>query len=85
MAKIIRKRLDQLSAAPTLKIMRGPGLGRLHPLKGALSGHYSLDLVHPQRLLIRPNHDPVPKDEHGGDDLSKITAIEVAGIKDTHG
>jgi len=44
-----------------------------------------MDLDHPYRLIIRPNHDPLPMREEGGLDWKAVTAIVIVEIKDTHG
>jgi plasmid maintenance system killer protein len=57
--------------------------GRWHAMTGDLKGNLSADLVHPQRLLVRPQ-TPAQLDEHGGIDWTATTAVTVAGIVDTH-
>ena len=49
--------------------------GRLHELKGDRKGQYSLDLVHPYRLLFTA--EPVQN-------WSEITTVTIIGIVDTH-
>lgn len=44
-----------------------------------------MDLDHPYRLIIRPNHDPLPMRAEGGLDWKAVTAIVIVEIKDTHG
>lgn len=83
-AKLIQQRLSEIDAAPNLKILGllpGP---RLHPLKGNRKGELSLDLDHPYRLLIRPDHDPVPELPSGGLDPAQVTQVEILEIADTH-
>jgi plasmid maintenance system killer protein len=82
-AKRIRRRLDDLKAAPCLEDMRNLP-GRLHELTKNCAGQLSLDLDHPYRLLFIPKHDPVPKKPDGGMNWSEVTAIEIIGIVDTH-
>jgi proteic killer suppression protein len=57
---------------------------RLHPLKGIRKGQLSVDLDHPYRLLFEPASDPVPQLDGGGIDPSKITAVKILEIADTH-
>lgn len=83
-AKIIRRRLDALRAAVTLEDLRNTP-GRLHELTGDRKGQLSLDLDGPYRLILTPNHDPVPSRTAGGIDWTQITAITILGIEDTHG
>jgi plasmid maintenance system killer protein len=83
-AKKLRQRLDDLHAAPTLETMRQLP-GRCHELVGDRKGQLSLDLIHPYRLLFIPAEDPPPQKADGGLDWSKVTAIRVIGVEDTHG
>jgi proteic killer suppression protein len=53
-------------------------------LTGDRRGQLSLDLVHPYRLIIEPADDPVPCKADGGLDWSRVTAIRVLGVEDTH-
>ena len=45
----------------------------------------SVDLDGPYRLLFKPANTPVPLREDGGLDWSRVTAITILGITDTHG
>lgn len=82
-AKLLRRRLDDLHAAPALSAMRNLP-GRCHELKGDRSGQLSVDLDGPYRLLFWPNHNPVPARTDGGLDWAKVTAIVILGVVDTH-
>lgn len=87
-AKKIRIRLTELRAATNLKDFWPPKSppGRCHELtEGKRSGQLSVDLDHPYRLIFTPDHDPVPKLDDGGLDWSKVTAIKILGVEDTHG
>jgi proteic killer suppression protein len=76
-----------LSAAPTLSIFAPPMSPphRCHELTGNRKGQITMDLDHPYRLIIRPNHDPLPMRAEGGLDWKAVTAIVIVEIKDTHG
>src|SRR5688572_2116226 len=80
MATLIQQRLAELQAAPTLEDLRQVPGARCHELSQNLKGHLAVDLVHPDRLVFKPDHDPVPVKEDGGLDWSQVTAIEVVGI-----
>jgi plasmid maintenance system killer protein len=84
-AKLIRRRLDELRAVNCFEDMRSLPQARCHELKGNRAGQLSVDLEHPYRLLFRPAHDPAPQKAGGGLDWSKVTAIEIIGVEDTHG
>jgi proteic killer suppression protein len=83
MARLIQQRLLDLSAAETLEVMKTLP-GRCHELKQNLKGCLAVDLVHPDRLVFRPDHDPLPTKEDGGLDWSRVTRITIVGIGDYH-
>lgn len=82
-AKAIRRRLDALRAAAVLDDLRNAA-GRLHELKGGRKGQFSLDLDGPYRLLFVANHSPVPARPEGGIDWTRITAVTILGVENTH-
>jgi plasmid maintenance system killer protein len=82
-AKLIRRRLDDLRAAPTLETMLNLP-GRCHELKGDRAGQLSLDLDGPNRLILRPSQALPPKKDDGGLDWSKVKAVVVVEVTDTH-
>jgi len=84
-ASLIRGCLDDLAAAACLADMRKLPHHRLHELKANLKGVFSLDVEDPYRLLLVPDHDPVPRLADGGIDEAEVTAVEVQGIENTHG
>ena len=84
-AKLVRRRLDELSAADNLEVMRTLPQARCHELKGNRAGQLSVDLEHPYRLLFSPAHDPVPRKDDGGLDWKRVTAVEILEVTDTHG
>ena len=83
--KLIRRRLDELAAAPNLEMMRKLPGARCHELTGNLKGKLAVDLDHPYRLLFEPYHDPVPCKDDGGLDWTKVTAVTITDILDYHG
>ena len=81
-AKKIEQRLKSLRDAGSLADMRYLP-GRCHELHGDLTGHLTLDLDHPFRLLIRPGAAP----RTGGArslDWTAVTGVVVLGVIDTH-
>ena len=82
-AKLIRRRLDDLRAAQTLEVMRNLP-GRCHELKGNRSGQLSIDLDGPYRLLFTPAHNPRPEKPDGGLDWTRVTAVILVGVVNTH-
>ena len=84
MADLIARRLVELRAAITLADLRNLPGARCHELKQNLKGHLAVDLVHPNRLVFKPDHDPVPCLAGGGLDWDRVTAVMVIGIGDYH-
>jgi proteic killer suppression protein len=84
-ARLIRRRLDELRDADTLEDLRYLPQARCHELTGNRTGQLSVDLAHPYRLLFTPAHEPPPAKPDGGLDWSRVTAVVVIGVEDTHG
>ena len=87
-AKKIKMRLAELRAAESLKDFWPPKSPpqRCHELtQGQRKGQLSVDLDHPYRLIFVPHHDPLPLLPDGGLDWSRVTAIKILGVEDTHG
>lgn len=84
-AQLIRQRLAVLVKAGSLAdVGRAGGAQRLHALSGERAGTWSLDLMHPHRLLFRIAHKQPPFRPDGGIDWGRVTEIEIVGIEDTH-
>ena len=77
-------RLAVLRAAPNLAAVPTTPPDRAHPLKGDREGQFAVDLVHPQRLVFEPNHEPIPRSEDGGIDVEQVTAIVIVDVTDYH-
>lgn len=87
-AQKIRLRLAELRAAQCLSDFWPPKTGpsRCHELtEGGRQWHLSVDLDYPYRLIFTPAHDPVPQKNDGGLDWSRVTAIRILQVEDTHG
>lgn len=84
MSKTIQSRLAVLEAADTLAEAADRPALRLHQLIGGRSGQFAVDLVHPHRLVFRPNHDPVPLKDDGGIDTTLVTSITIVEVVDYH-
>jgi proteic killer suppression protein len=69
-AKKLRTRMAELKAASSVTELCA---GRPHPLSGDRKGQFALDLVHPQRVVFEPAHDPIPRknDESNQDEGSE--------------
>lgn len=86
-ADLLKNRLAVLEAAASLADLGPPYRGpyRCHELKGNRAGQLSIDLDHPYRLIIAPDHVPMPSIEAGGLDWRKVTRIIIVEVVDTHG
>ncbi len=84
MARKLQQRLAELEAAVTLADVSRLPPARCHELTGDRRGELSADLVHPYRLLFKPDHDPMPCKPDGGLDWSRVTQIVILEIADTH-
>lgn len=84
MAEKIQQRLAELQAVETLADMRDLPGARCHELTGNLAGNLAVDLVHPDRLVFSPAHDPKPELPGGGLDWQRVTKIVIEGIGDYH-
>lgn len=82
-AKKIKVRLAELKAAEYLSNISHLPPSRLHQLNGDRKGQFAVTLNGPCRLIFRPTH-PVPKNDEGGIDLSKVTAIDFIEVANYH-
>jgi len=86
-AKKLQIVLTQLHAAPNLGMFAPPYSPphRCHELTGNRKGQLSVDLDHPYRLILKPDHEPMPQRDEGGLDWQAVTKIKIIGVVDTHG
>ena len=84
-AELINRRLDELRAANALADIRKLPGPRCHELTGNRAGQLTVDLDHPYRLVFEPADRPVQRLEDGGLDWSRVTAVRILAIEDTHG
>jgi proteic killer suppression protein len=83
-SKLLKRRLAELSAANVLEDLRDLPQARCHELHGKRKGKLSVDLDGPYRLVFKPANDPLPKKSDGGLDWTRVTAIMIIGVEDTH-
>ena len=74
MADKINQRISELQAAENPKCL--PPACRFHEHGGGRKGLFSLDLVHPQRMIVCPTCEY--------EDYTKITSVEIYEIMDPH-
>ena len=84
MAKKIKQRLLELSAAENLAVMHTLPAANCHELTGDLDGSLAVDVSKNWRMLFTPNHDPVPELPGGGLDWNNVVSVCVEGIEDYH-
>ena len=80
----LKQRLAELKAAKTLEDMSRLPPARCHELGQDRQGQLAVDLVHPKRLVFKPDLDPLPDSAAGGLDWSQVTAIVIVEIVDYH-
>ena len=80
----LKMRLNELHAMDNLSLIPVVPPSRCHELAGDRQGQLSVDLDHPYRLIFIPANDPVPLKPDGGLDRTKVTAVEILEIADTH-
>ena len=84
MCRIIQIRMAVLKNARDLSQVPSTPPDRFHLLRGNRVGRYTVDLVHPYRLIFEPNHDPIPRLPDGGVNLGQVTAITILEVQDYH-
>ena len=84
MARALAIRLAVLRSAQALSMVPSTPPERRHQLHGSRRGHYAVDLIHPYRLIFKPNHHPVPHLPDGGIDVAEVTAITIVDVIDYH-
>jgi proteic killer suppression protein len=82
--KRILLRLDQIASADNLADLAKLPQTRVHELKADRDEQISVDVKHPYRLLMIPDHDETPRKPDGGLDWAAITQVSILEIADTH-
>jgi proteic killer suppression protein len=75
---LIRRRLKELEAAPSLDDMQ---LGNPHPLTGQLAGAWAVSTSRNDRIVFEVDHDPLPLLGDGGVDRKRVTAIAITEVR----
>lgn len=83
-AKKLQQRLAELSAAEALSDISALPATRLHPHSGKPKGYFSIDVVHPFRIIFTVADNPMPLKPDGGVDLTKVTEVVIEEIYDPH-
>src|SRR3954447_15252586 len=80
--RVLRRRLGELLAAPTLADLRN--VDRFHPLSADRAGEYAMALDGPYRIVFAPG-EPVPRLPDGGIDEGRVDRVEILEVVDYHG
>jgi len=80
----ILRRLDQVATAETLAELSTLPQTRVHELTQNRNEQISVDVKHPYRLLMVPDHAETPRKPDGGLDWEHITQVTILEIADTH-
>jgi len=83
-AEKLQQRLAELRGAPDLEATKLLPAARCHELSGDRKGQLAVDLLHPKRLILVPDHDPPPTNDDGALDWRLVTRILVVEIVDYH-
>ena len=76
-ARKITQRMNELYAAESLQDIKHIPSLRLHRLSGNYKNCFAIDLIHPYRLIIKPEDGEI-------EDLKTITLVEVVKVEDYH-
>ncbi len=76
-ARKITQRMNELYAAESLHDIKNIPSSRLHQLSGNYKDYFAIDLVHPYRLIIRPEDGDI-------EDYRTITNLEIIKVDDYH-
>jgi plasmid maintenance system killer protein len=82
-AKVIRRRLDDLKAAPNLEAMRNLP-GHCHELHGDRARQLAMDLDGGWRLIFECATLPLPLKEDGGLDWKSVYLIKILSVENYH-
>jgi plasmid maintenance system killer protein len=84
LAKKLIQRLRELAALTNLHDARTLSGANCHELTGDRKGEIAMSLTGNYRLILRPNHAPIPQKTDGGLDWTKVTIVEIIEIADYH-
>ena len=84
MAEKLEARLSVLEAANYLNDVPNTPPPRRHALSGDRKGEWAVDLVHPRRLIFKPDPDEASFNEKGELDLKLVKSIIILEVEDYH-
>ena len=83
-AKLVKQRMDEFKAAVTLHDILLLPKANLHQLTQKYTGCLAVDISANYRIIIEPNHNPVPLKDDNGLDYKSVTKIKILEIVDYH-
>ncbi len=84
MKNVIVNRMVVLKVASNLALVPTTPPERMHQLTGILNEQFAVDLIHPFRLVFKPNHEPLPRKDDDGIDRQHVEAITILDVIDYH-
>lgn len=79
LTRSVKKRYNQLKAAPNFGIYLSTGLGKPHPLYGNLKGCFGISITGNIRLIVRVNVESLDPTF-----LMKCDSVTIEGVMDYH-
>lgn len=83
-ARDFMKRIAVLETTPTLSGVPTAPPTKRHLLKGDRKGQWSIAVRDGICICVKPDLDPLPLNDDGSIDLSKVTSVEIVYIGDYH-
>lgn len=80
----VKLRLDNLSNASDLAVLRTIPAAGCHELGGDRKGELAVNVSGNYRLIFEPRHNPIPRKDDGGLNWDAVTAIQINAIEDYH-
>jgi len=80
----VMQRLKELEAAPNLYFIKKMKSLNFHLLKGNRRGTYAINVSGGLRIVLKPDHDPIPTLQDGSINLSKVTRVTILEVIDYH-
>lgn len=80
-ARKLKARLADLKAVGS--VLKLPA-GKPHALNGNRAGQYAVSLAGGCRLVLAPNHKPIPRTQDGGTDWAAVNMVKIIEIGDYH-
>jgi proteic killer suppression protein len=79
-ARQVDQRLDDLKTVTSLARMYEIPAAHCHELSADRPGEFAVSISPNHRIIFIPDHDPVPRKEDGGIELSMVDSIVILAI-----